>query len=175
MKKNFTKIIEAYLLTVEKPLDWLLNETGYSLTAYRNWKNGFKNPSLDAINSIALVLKNARANIWTPKQLITPEMKFQTSRVKAARTNIRYLCEKYQIEKSDIYNDERFGLSKSSVINVLTHDKQPNFENIKKFEKVFKTFDVANIKTHLDLIYFSLPWGESAESYIEIRNKIKLL
>lgn len=175
MNRTFMEIVTAYLVTVNKDRDWLLEKTQFTAIAWRNWANGFKNPSLDAINSIALVLKNAGANIWTPKQLMPPDMVFSFDRTKVARCNIKWICDSYGVSLTDIYNDPRFKLAKNSVINVLTNDKQPNYANLVKFTEALKKLNKGNIKSPIDLLYFPVPWAETEKSYIDIRNKIKLI
>ena len=75
----------------------------------------------------------------------------------------------------DLYGNEKFGLAKNSVANVINQDKQPNYANLVKFSEAFKKLGKGSIKTPLDLLYFPIPWGESEKSYLEIRNKIKLI
>lgn len=175
MTKTFIEIVQAYLVTVNKDREWLLQQTGFTAIAWRNWANGFKNPSLDTINSIALVLKNAGANIWTPKQLMTPDIVFSFDRTKVARCNIKFICESYGVSMTELYNDARFKLAKNSVVNVITHEKQPNYANLVKFTEAFKKLNKGNIKSPVDLVYFPIPWAETEKSYIDIRGKIKLI
>ncbi|MBV5313816.1 MAG: hypothetical protein JZU47_11005 [Prolixibacteraceae bacterium] len=173
--KTFIQIVEAYLVTINKDREWLLQQTGFTAIAWRNWANGFKNPSLDAINSIALVLKNSGANIWTPKQLMPSDMVFSFDRSKVARCNVKWICDSYSISMPDLYNEPKFGLAKNSVINILSNDKQPNYANIVKFAEAFKKLNKGNVKSAIDLLYFPIPWAETEKSYIDIRNKIKLI
>lgn len=171
---NFTDTVSAWLLTVKKDSAWLLQTTDFTQIAWNNWKNGFKNPSLDAINAIALALKNVGANIWTPKQLMTEGMEFSVGRSNA-RSNIAWLLNHYNISAPDIYNEPKFKLAKNSVLNIITHGSQPNFKNLEKFAAAFRALGKADIHSSVDLIYFPVPWGESEKSYLEIRRKIKLI
>jgi hypothetical protein len=173
--KTFIQIVKAYLVTVNKDREWLLSQTGFTVMAWRNWANGFKNPSLDAINSIALVLKNVGANIWTPKQLMPEGMTFGFDKSKVAACNIPYLCETYRVSASDIYNETKYQLPKNSVLNVISKKIGPGSENLNKFANFFIKTGKGNIKSAADLIYFPVPWGETEKSYLEIRGKIKLI
>lgn len=169
----FIENLESWLVTVNKDNLWLLSATGYTPVAWNNWRNGFKNPSLDAINAIALALKNAGANIWTPKQIMPEGMKF-TTRDSHARTNIAWLAKLHNISMPEFYSGN-FGLAKNSVVNVITHDKQPNYANLEKFANAFKKMGKGSIQSPVDLVYFPLPWGETEKTYLEIRNKVKII
>jgi len=175
MSKTFTEITEAYLVTVNKERNWLLQQTGFTAMAWRNWANGFKNPSLDAINAIALTLKNAGANIWTPKQLMPTDLVFSFDRSKTAHCNLQWLCKTYHVSMTDLYGEEKFGLAKNSVVNAITHGNQPNYTNLVKFANALGKLGKGNIKSPIDLVYFPVPWGETEKSYAEIRGKIKLI
>jgi hypothetical protein len=74
----------------------------------------------------------------------------------------------------DLYNNENFKLAKNSVINVITHKKRPNYENLFKFSSAFIQMQKGNIKGAADLVYFP-GWGENEDTYLKIRNRIKVI
>lgn len=174
MHTQFIHILEAYCTTLGKPLSWLVEQAEIKPAAFNNWKNGFRNPSLDSISRMALILKNQGANIWTPKQLIPVGLVFSAGDATTANCNIAHLLNLHAIAPPQVYNDPRFELSKMTVLNTI-NGSNPNTKNLQKWVKVFQLLNIGKIETPLDLVYFPIPWGETPDSYIQIRGKIKLI
>lgn len=165
--------LNAYLTTINKDTNFLLEKCGIDIVTYRNWVNNHKSISLDFLNMIALFLKSYQCNIYSPKQLMNDDMSFDVSGQKSVRTNIRYLVNLYAIDSTQIY-EGKFGLAKNTVSRILRGVNEPSFDVLINFFNFLKTKKAMNLQSHLDLIYFP-SWGENEKSYIELRNKLKVL
>lgn len=171
--EQFAEKLTAFLTVANKDLAWLSKKIEVQQTSLQSWINGNKNPDIDNIHKVAKALRELQVNIITPKQLIPLAMEINIGDSQSVKTNIKWLCTRFNLSASAIYSDTlHCKIPKNSVLNLLNRDNQPHSKNLCLWADFFKAKKIGQVESCLDLFYFP-EWGENEKSYLELKGKIK--
>jgi hypothetical protein len=155
------KYITRNLDKIDKDMNWLLTQVGIKPSEFKMVINGRQNIGMENLYNMAVVFKNMKTGIITPKQLMNMR-NISLKYFKDVRNNIRYLKNKYSITNAEII--ENTGIHGGNL-SLLLRNKflNPQHNTLSVLYKFF-LYKGIYLESPLDLIYFP-KWGEDETTY----------